>query len=215
MLKNNLLVVMLSSFVLSSQAELKTLDDLDMAEVAGQGGVYLSGEFAVNKNGGPLWSAVTDENGNVDAKDDFGQLKEFRNCGSVDAPRDCGMRIAMKLNENSEGWYVLDDISGGFAFEGITLRTRTIEEAVNYDYTEDGGQTYSTRTQPVNDEVVEIGLPGELRFNDFRFKFAVANNGEFGVDNAAGETFRQTEIFGIELDGAIAIQGNLLLFPVD
>ncbi|GAA6146920.1 hypothetical protein NBRC116585_30400 [Thalassolituus maritimus] len=186
-----------------------------MASVSGQGGVYLSGEFAINKNGGPLWEDgtrpyyVRDAQGNLSID------------GSTPADQCddgiCGLRLAMKLNENSEGWYVLDDLSGGLSFEGLTLQTETLTSVPDYNNVTlvNGEPTPATVALPDGDEVVNIGLPGTIAFNDFKFKFAVSNNGEFGVPLEDGTAFRQTEIFGVQLDGNITVGGNLLLFPVD
>jgi hypothetical protein len=198
-------------------AELVTLSENTMSDISGQGGVYLSGEFSINKNGGPLWTTtpddVLDADAPLEAFDDFGVRKEFRNCGTDITPRECGLRLAVKLNGNSEGWYVLDDLSGGMSFEGLTLRTVNIKSAVDYDVWDDN--TNDFQIVALDEEVLQIGLPGKVTFNDFKFKYAVANNGEFGVPLADGTAFKQTEIFGVELNGAITLQGNLLLFPVD
>jgi len=211
-------------------AELQAMDEQNLSEISGQGGVYLSGEFAINKNGGPLWDDPEFAVGTPGTRPYYGRdvngnlfIDNSLNPDGSGSPESCengicGLRLAIKLNENSEGWYVLDDLSGGFSFEGLTLRTETITSAINYDYTDDGGATYSTavETLPGNgDEVLKIGLPGKVTFNDFKFKYAVANNGEFGVPLADGTPYRQTDIFGVQLDGAVTIEGNLLLFPVE
>jgi len=220
-----------------ASAEMRAIDDMGLSQVAGQGGVYLSGEFAINKSGGPLW-----ENG----ERPYYSLVDHDNNSStpaiptIDGSRSpdqcengiCGLRFAIKLNENSEGWYILDDVSGGLAFEGLTLQTETLTSAINYDVWDSSGNFQQLE---IDDEVLKIGLPGVIRFNNLKFKFAVANNGEFGVDpeddngnplmqpvdpaapGGAMEVvqYRQTDIFGVELDGNVTVQGNLLLFPVD
>ena len=224
---NKQVLIFLGTFsVCLCNAELAAIDDVDMAGISGQGGVYLSGEFSINKNGGPLWTttldSVSDNDAPLDAFDEFGVRKEYRNCGTATDLKECGLRFAIKLNENSEGWYVIDDLSGGMSFDGLTLRTRTLTEVPDYNnvvLNSDGKPTpvmYNFSDEGEADqEILEIGLPGTVSFNDFRFKYAVANNGEFGVPLADGTAFKQTEIFGVELDGAITLQGNLLLFPVD
>jgi hypothetical protein len=226
MIKNTLKTIALISVAVSSNAELVSMDESNLANISGQGGVYLSGEFSINKEGGPLWEDGTrpyysrDGSGNLTIDNSL----NAENPGNPDECDNgvCGLRFAMKLNENSEGWYVIDDLSGGMSFEGLTLRTKNLEQALDYnnvslvdgvvtpatvDLTEDGTKN--------GEEILEIGLPGTVRFNDFKFKYAVANNGEFGVPLDDGTAFKQTEIFGVELDGAITLQGNLLLFPVD
>lgn len=209
----NKLVLSLSTLMVatSSMAEMEAIDDFDLSEISGKGGVYLSGEFAINKDGGPLWDDPNEVSGFTpgtrpifDGADNIVGSEECEN-------GICGLRLAIKLNENSEGWYVLDDVSGGMSFEGLTLQTETLATATNYDVWVDGG----FEEKAVDDEVLKIGLPGTITFNDFKFKFAVANNGEFGVPLQDGTAFRQTEIFGVQLDGNITVGGNLLLFPVD
>lgn len=209
----NKLVLSLSTLMVatSSMAEMEAIDDFDLSEISGKGGVYLSGEFAINKDGGPLWDDPNEVSGFTP-----GSRPIFDGAGNIVGSEECengicGLRLAIKLNENSEGWYVLDDVSGGMSFEGLTLQTETLTTATNYDVWVDGG----FEEKAVDDEVLKIGLPGTITFNDFKFKFAVANNGEFGVPLQDGTAFRQTEIFGVQLDGNITVGGNLLLFPVD
>ncbi|MDQ4424322.1 MAG: hypothetical protein QF808_10450 [Thalassolituus sp.] len=209
----NKLVLSISTLMVASSAmaEMKAIDDFDLSEISGKGGVYLSGEFAINKDGGPLWDDPNEVSGFTP-----GSRPIFDGAGNIVGSEECengicGLRLAIKLNENSEGWYVLDDVSGGMSFEGLTLQTETLTTATNYDVWVDGG----FEEKAVDDEVLKIGLPGTITFNDFKFKFAVANNGEFGVPLQDGTAFRQTEIFGVQLDGNITVGGNLLLFPVD
>jgi hypothetical protein len=211
MIKHALNTIVFMSFAYSAQAELISMDESNMAEISGQGGVYLSGEFSINKEGGPLWEDGTRPYYELDANGE----PVVDNSISPDQCNNgvCGLRLAIKLNENSEGWYVIDDLSGGMSFEGLTLRTVNIKNAVDYDVWDDN--TNDFQIVALDEEVLEIGLPGRVTFNDFKFKYAVANNGEFGVPLADGKAFKQTEIFGVELDGAITLQGNLLLFPVD
>jgi len=190
-------------------AEMLPMGEFELSRVSGQGGVYLSGEFAINKEGGPLWEDGTRPYYTRDAQ---GNLTVDSDTSADECSNDvCGLRLAIKLNENSEGWYVVDDLSGGLAFDGLTLQTETLETVTNYDVWENG----DFQQKDVDDEVLKIGLPGTISFNDFKFKFAVANNGEFGVPLADGTAFRQTEIFGVQLNGDITVGGNLLLFPVD
>ena len=211
MIKNTLKTIALISVAVSSNAELVSMDESNLANISGQGGVYLSGEFSINKEGGPLWEDGTrpyyELDGNGAPVIDNSITPDQCDNGI------CGLRFAMKLNENSEGWYVIDDLSGGMSFEGLTLRTVNIKSAVDYDVWDDN--TNDFQIVALDEEVLQIGLPGKVTFNDFKFKYAVANNGEFGVPLADGTAFKQTEIFGVELNGAITLQGNLLLFPVD
>lgn len=219
MIKHALNTIVFMSFAYSAQAELISMDESNMAEISGQGGVYLSGEFSINKEGGPLWDDGTRPYYELDANGE----PVVDNSTAPDQCDNgvCGLRLAIKLNENSEGWYVIDDLSGGMSFEGLTLRTKNLTDVPDYNnVTSVNGvptpANYNFADNGESDqEVLEIGLPGRVTFNDFKFKYAVANNGEFGVPLADGTAFKQTEIFGVELNGAITLQGNLLLFPVD
>lgn len=215
----NKLVLSLSTLMVatSSMAEMEAIDDFDLSEISGKGGVYLSGEFAINKDGGPLWDDPNEVSGFTP-----GTRPIFDGAGNIVGSEECengicGLRLAIKLNENSEGWYVLDDVSGGLSFEGLTLQTETLTSVPDYNNVTlvNGEATPATVNLPEGDEVVKVGLPGTIAFNNFKFKFAVANNGEFGVPLADGTAFRQTEIFGVQLNGDITVGGNLLLFPVD
>ena len=55
-------VVLLSLLPALTLAEMQALDDSTLSEMSGQGGVYLSGEFSINKNGGVLWETPTTNN---------------------------------------------------------------------------------------------------------------------------------------------------------
>ncbi len=61
----NKLVLSLSTLMVatSSMAEMEAIDDFDLSEISGKGGVYLSGEFAINKDGGPLWDDPNEVSG--------------------------------------------------------------------------------------------------------------------------------------------------------
>lgn len=177
--------LLMLSFCLSVHA-LEPLNTDELDEVYGQGGVYLTGEFTINKNGGPLWSV---NNGTLDER---GMLKEQRNCGTSASPKECGLRMAFKVEEGAnDGWVVLDDVTGSFAFEGLTLRTRTVA------------------TQSGDKDVLEVGLPGEVRTKDFRYTLAFSNSGEWSP------SIQQSNILTVRQNGIMNLQGNLLLFPVE
>lgn len=196
-----------------SHAELKSIDDTSMSDISGQGGVYLTGEFSINKDGGPLWTNGTRDYYSLDGSGNLVVDNSLNpdNPGSPDACEGgiCGLRIAVKLNENSDGWYILDDLSGGFSFEGLEISTETLttsfSETTHSDAPIAGGGV----------EVLQIKLPGTVAFNKFKFTYSVANNGEFGVPLNGSTPFQQTDIFGVQIDGDLTLQGNLLLFPVD
>lgn len=156
-------------------AELDRLSDDDLAGVAGQGGIYLSGDISINEDGGPINNSY------------FGQCDE--------ADKKCGARFAYRLKEDG-GWMVLDEIRGNFAFEGLTLRVRSVDSGFEGD-----GQQF-------DGDVLEIGLPNIVRFNDVRFKIATSNEARPTAPN-----FRQTDLFSVEMQGDVVMEGNMLVFP--
>ena len=90
-------------------AEMQALDDSTLSEMSGQGGVYLSGEFSINKDGGVLWGTPTTNN-------PAQWTANQRSCALAGAaPESCGMRVAVRSGANS-GWYVLDNLKGIFCF---------------------------------------------------------------------------------------------------
>src|SRR5574343_574152 len=119
----NAAAVLLALLPALALAELQPMDDGDLSQMSGQGGVYLSGEFSINKNGGVLWDTPTTNN-------PAQWTANQRSCALAGAatPESCGMRVAVRTAATS-GWYVLDNIKGIFSFEGLTLDTRTLTSA--------------------------------------------------------------------------------------
>jgi hypothetical protein len=99
-----------------------------------------------------------------------------------------GTRIAAQLSEGG-GWFVLDDIQGTFAFEGLTVRTRSVSAG---DF---------------NGAVIEIGMPDTARFDDFGYTIATST--------AASPGGQQNEIFSVEMGGEVTLDGNMLVIPLD
>lgn len=112
-----------------------------------------------------------------------------------DASRKCGARFAYRLKETG-GWMVLDDIRGNFAFEGLTLGVRHINSGFGGD-----GELFDR-------DVLELGLPDIVRFNDVRFKIAASN-----TPRPTDPGFQQTDIFSVQMRGDVIMEGNLLVFP--
>lgn len=193
-------VVFVAVLAMPALAEMQALDDDTLSSMNGQGGVYLSGEFSINKDGGVLWSKPASNNPGTWTA---GQ----RSCATAGAstPENCGMRVAIR-SEADGGWYVLDNLKGVFSFEGLTLRTRTINSGFNGD-----GAAF-------NQDVLEFGLPNEMKFKDGSFAFGVANQGgwqnkSLSVANGGNPSYQQTNIFSAKIDGTIRMQGNVLIFP--
>lgn len=176
-------------------AEMQALDDSTLSEMSGQGGVYLSGEFSINKDGGVLWGTPTTNN-------PAQWTANQRSCALAGAaPESCGMRVAVRSGANS-GWYVLDNLKGIFSFEGLTLDTRTLTSA--------SGER----------EVLALGLPNEIRFKDGNFSFGVASQGGWknkalSAANGGDPSYQQTNIFSAKIDGSIRMQGSVLVFPTN
>jgi len=112
-----------------------------------------------------------------------------------DADKKCGARFAYRLKENG-GWMVLDDIRGNFAFEGLTLRVRRVDSGFGGD-----GELF-------NQDVLELGLPNTVRFNDVQFKISASSTAR-----PTDPGFQQTDIFSVDMRGEVVMEGNLLVFP--
>ena len=117
----------------------------------------------------------------------------FGRCDDVD--KKCGARFAYRLKENG-GWMVLDDIRGNFAFEGLTLRVRKVDSGFGGD-----GELF-------NRDVLELGLPNTVRFNDVQFKISSSSTAR-----PTDPGFQQTDIFSVDMRGDVVMEGNLLVFP--
>jgi len=91
---------------------------------------------------------------------------------------------------------VLDEIRGMFAFEGLTLRVRSIDSGFGGD-----GALFDR-------DVIELGLPNVVRFSDVQFKIASSS-----TPRPTDPGFQQTDIFAVEMQGDVIMQGNLLVFP--
>ncbi|WP_339515112.1 hypothetical protein [Pseudomonas sp. RL_15y_Pfl2_60] len=187
-------------FTSTVYAEMQALDDATLSQFNGQGGVYLSGELSINKEGGVLWDTPASNNPGTWSANQ-------RSCAAVNATSasDCGLRVAVRAEE-SGGWYVLDNIKGIFSFEGLTLRTRKINSGFGGD-----GASF-------NQDVLEFGLPNEIVFKNANFTFGVANQGGWrnkALSAAQGgdPSYQQTNIFSITIDGSTRVQGNILVFP--
>ena len=156
-------------------AEMAKIDDEQLANVTGQSGVYLTGEVSFNETGGPL-------------EDSY-----FGACS--DSDKVCGARLAFQTQE-SGGWFVIDDIRGSVAFEGLTFQVRDISSGFGGD-----GALF-------NRDVLEIGLPESIRMNDFQYTLATGSHSR--PSNAA---YKQVDLMTVEMSGEMTLQGNLLVFP--
>lgn len=180
---------------LSSWA-LEPIGEEELSEVSGQNGVYLSGDLSLNETGGPLASGNTGNEANV-----WGTCDEK----AATTVERCGARLAVKTN-NTNGYFVLDEMRGKLSFEGLTLRAR--ELTVTDDDAKFGGDIAADAAALDGKTVLEIGLPNEVRFDNFELTIA---NSSHARPTETG--YQQQDIFGVEIDGSIEMQGNLLVFP--
>ena len=156
-------------------AEMSSIDDSALAEVTGQSGVYLSGDVSINTEGGPTSNNY------------------FGDCN--DSSKSCGARLTFQTQQNG-GWFVLDDIRGTIAFEGLTFQMREISSGFGGD-----GALF-------NQSVMEIGLPESTRMNDFEYTLATGSSGRPNDAN-----YTQVDLMTVEMSGELTLQGNLLVFP--
>ncbi|EMP54060.1 hypothetical protein MSNKSG1_17660 [Marinobacter santoriniensis NKSG1] len=133
--------------------------------------------------------------GDVSINEMGGPVENYHFGRCDDATRKCGARLAWRLKETG-GWMVLDDIRGNFSFEGLTLRVRHVDSGFGGD-----GELF-------NRDVLELGLPNTVRFNDVHFKIAASNTAR-----PTDPGFLQTDIFTVEMRGEVVMEGNLLVFP--
>lgn len=170
------------------------ISDSEMSNVSGQNGVSISGNLNFNETGGPLTA--------TDTSNVWGTCAEKT---SATVQR-CGARLSAQLNSDSglDGWIALDELSGELSFEGLTLRSREIDAAA--DETNFGGDAADSDIDGMT--VLEIGLPNQVKFKDFKYSIVTSSQGR---PTDIGYT-QQTRI-GIDFNGTVNMQGNLLVFP--
>jgi hypothetical protein len=182
-----IITVIVSFASASITFSMEPLADKDLKEILGQGGVYLSGDITINENGGPLNNSLDISNPPVWQD----------SCTSASTNKRCGARIAVNTRDGANsGWLVLDNIRGRFSFEGMTLKTRTIDSGFGGD-----GLLF-------NNDVLEIGLPNTVSYSNV--SFTLANSSEARPTDVG---FNQTDILNVKIDGDVSLRGNLLLFP--
>lgn len=170
------------------------ISDTELSNVNGQNGVSISGNLNFNETGGPLTA--------TDTSNVWGSCAE-KAAATVER---CGTRLSAQLNKDTglDGWVALDELSGELSFEGLTLRSREIDavsDAANF-----GGDAAESGIDGMT--VLEIGLPNQVTFKDFKYSIVTSNEGrptDIGYS-------QQTRI-GIDFNGTVNMQGNLLVFP--
>ena len=188
-----LLAIILGCVSQLQALELISDDDLEM--VTGQDGVSLSGEISFNENGGPL-------SDNIDPDGGGAMTSTWGDCSDAQASR-CGTRLAVKLNKDtgSQGWFAWDEIQGKISFEGLTIKSREIANTDTFGGDEDlvgiDGMT-----------VLEIGLPTKIKYENFSYNVVTSSTAR---PTDAG--FTQQVRYGIDFNGSVNMQGNLLILP--
>jgi hypothetical protein len=184
-----LIAYFFTCFVLSASA-LEPMEDKIMGDYSAQGGVYLSGDVTINEIGGPL-----NEVGDGNPSDWVNET-----C-STSLEVECGARLAFRTGSN-QGWLILDNIRGGFSFEGLTLQTRLINSGF------DNGNPADSDGEVFDQDVLEIGLPNTVKYDNVTFALATSNQARITDSGAV-----QTNIFDVRINGDVTMQGNLLIFP--
>jgi len=180
-----------------SSFSLEQIGDEELSSVSGQNGVYLSGELDFNADGGPLASS---DIGNTDPDDTGAMLATWGSCAEKaagDVAR-CGARMAVELNDSS-GWVAYDEIKGKISFEGLTLRSREITATDDF-----GGDEIAAAGMTV----LEIGMPEKLEFENFSYDITTSNHGR-----PTDTDYSQQTRYGIDFNGSVQLEGNLLVFP--
>ena len=116
---NKWLLLLAALLASGAQAELRGLDDADLAEVNGQAGMSLSATLRFNKN-----PANT-------------------RCNVGGATGGCGTRIALNFN-GGPGFLVIDNLSGAFSFDGALLDVVRIDSSGGF-----GTESAASGTQAV------------------------------------------------------------------
>ena len=153
-------------------AEMSSINDSDLSEVTGQSGVYLSGEVSINEFGGPISNSY------------FG-----------DCANNCGARLTFQTQQNG-GWFVIENIKGSVAFEGLTFQMREITSGFGGD-----GALF-------NKDVMEVGMPESIRMKDFEYTLASGSSGRPDLVD-----YKQVDLMTVEMSGELTLEGNLLVFP--
>ena len=173
---------------------LELITDDDLEKVTGQDGVSLSGELSFNEGGGPL-------SDNIDPDDTGPMTSTWGYCADAQASR-CGTRLAVKLNKDSgsQGWFAWDELQGKISFEGLTIKSREITNLDSFGGDENGVGDGIT--------VLEIGLPNKIKYENFSYNVVTSSTAR-----PTDTGFTQQVRYGIDFNGSVNMQGNMLIFP--
>ncbi|MFU7187740.1 DUF6160 family protein [Pseudomonas aeruginosa] len=154
-------------FSASAGAELRSLGDSDLDDVVGQAGISISASLNLQEN-----------------------PSQTRCAGG------CGARLAIQPAGSGNNYLVIDEISGKFSFDEVTLDVVTIKDGFGGD-----GAAF-------NRPVLRVGLK-DTSFQDLRFTIAGANKAR-GTDPG----LVQTNLVSARIDGTLKLQGNVNIFTV-
>ena len=133
--------------------------------------------------------------GDITLNENGGPIQNAYFGACTDTTKHCGARIAVQMKQNG-GWLVLDDLRGKFSFQGLTIRTRKITSGFGGD-----GALF-------NRDVLEIGLPNVVQFDNVSMNIAASS-----TSRPTDAGFQQTDLFSVQMQGKVTMQGNLLVFP--
>ena len=150
-----------------AQAELRTLPDDDLGQVVGQDGLSLGVTVNIQKT------------------------PSITRC-----PGGCGARVAIQPAGSGNNFLVLDNISGTFSFDEVTVDILSINSGFGGD-----GAAF-------NRPVLRVGLK-DTSFQDLRFTIAGANKAR-GTDPG----LVQTNLVSARIDGTLKLQGHVNIFTV-
>ncbi|WBG63803.1 DUF6160 family protein [Pseudomonas citronellolis] len=150
-----------------AQAELRTLPDDDLGQVVGQDGLSLGVTVNIQKT------------------------PSITRC-----PGGCGARVAIQPAGSGNNFLVLDNISGTFSFDEVTVDILSINSGFGGD-----GAAF-------NRQVLRVGLK-DVNFDGISLTLAGANKAR---STDAGLV--QTDLLSARVDGVLHVQGNLNLFQV-
>jgi hypothetical protein len=133
--------------------------------------------------------------GSFDLNTRGGPMWDYNRDGNGDATTcntnngKCGARFAMQTKSGG-GWLILDDVRGAVSFEGLEVSVKT-----NTTATSNGSSK----------GVLELKLPSVLEYDNFNF--TIASGG------SASNNSLQTNFISLQVNGPIAMEGKLLVFP--
>ncbi|HLV16284.1 MAG TPA: DUF6160 family protein [Pseudomonas sp.] len=148
-----------------AMADLRPLEETELAAVNGQDGLTISASIRFNPN-----------------------VSQTRCAGG------CGARVTIRPGQ-SAGVIAIDNIKGGFSFDGVTLDIVTINSGFNGE----GAQ--------FNRDALKLSLR-EAYFDNAQYTLSGANQ-----VSATQPGFQQTDLLTYHTNGRVDLRGDLYIFP--